>query len=56
MEYGTPTTPEEIDACNSSEHGVICVLRDLGSKFGKWCDRDIDDREREKQKDDEEER
>ena len=35
MEYGTPTTQEEIDACNSSEHGVICVLKDLGSKFGK---------------------
>ena len=35
MEYGEPTTQEEIDACDSSEHGVICVLKDLGSKFGK---------------------
>jgi hypothetical protein len=36
MEYGEPTTQEEIEACDSSEHGVICVLKDLGSKFGKW--------------------
>ena len=35
MEYGTPSTPEEIAACESSRSGVICVLRDLGSKFGE---------------------
>ena len=36
MEYGTPSTPEEIAACDSSPSGVICVLRDLGSKFGEF--------------------
>ena len=35
MEYGTPSTPEEIAACDSSPNGVICVLKDLGSKFGE---------------------
>jgi hypothetical protein len=35
MEYGTPITPEEIAACDSSPNGVICVLKDLGSKFGE---------------------
>lgn len=36
MEYGAPSTPEEISACESSESGVICVLRDRGSKFGTY--------------------
>ena len=35
MEYGTPVSPEEIAACESSPSGIICVLKDLGSKFGK---------------------
>ena len=36
MEYGTPTTPEEIYACETSNTGVICVVRDKGSKFGTF--------------------
>ena len=39
MEYGTPSTPEELDACDSSENGIICILKDLGSKFGKFVAR-----------------
>lgn len=42
MEYGTPSTPEELDACDSSENGIICILKDLGSKFGKFVTRYID--------------
>ena len=37
MEYGTPSSPEEIAACDSSPNGIICVVRDLGSKFGECC-------------------
>ena len=36
MEYGKPTTPEEIHACETSDTGVICVVRDKGSKFGTY--------------------
>lgn len=36
MEYGKPTTPEEIYACESSPSGVICVVKDMGSKFGTY--------------------
>jgi hypothetical protein len=36
MEYGTPSTPEEMRACESSTTGVICVIRDMGSKFGTY--------------------
>eukprot|EP00984_Skeletonema_dohrnii_P017817 scaffold8186_cov132-Skeletonema_dohrnii-CCMP3373.AAC.4 len=42
MEYGTPSTPEEIAACESSPSGVICMLRDLGSKFGTFVQVDED--------------
>ncbi|KAK1743935.1 nibrin-related protein [Skeletonema marinoi] len=42
MEYGTPSSPEEIAACDSSPSGVICVLRDLGSKFGTFVQVDED--------------
>lgn len=36
MEYGTPSTPEEVHACETSTSGVICVIRDRGSKFGTY--------------------
>ena len=36
MEFGSPSTPEEIGACNSSPNGVICVIKDRGSKFGTY--------------------
>ena len=36
MEYGKPSTPEEIAACETSSSGVICVVKDLGSKFGTF--------------------
>ena len=36
MEYGTPSTPEEKRACEASTSGVICVVRDKGSKFGTY--------------------
>lgn len=36
MEYGTPSTSEEVHACKTSTSGVICVIRDRGSKFGTY--------------------
>ncbi|KAL9179466.1 hypothetical protein ACHAXT_008756 [Thalassiosira profunda] len=36
MEYGAPSTPEEVRACETSPTGVICVVRDRGSKFGTF--------------------
>jgi hypothetical protein len=36
VEFGRPETQEERDACASSRMGVICVLRDCGSKFGTF--------------------
>jgi hypothetical protein len=36
MEYGKPTTSEEIRACETSISGSICVVRDMGSKFGTY--------------------
>ena len=36
MEFGTPTTPEEIKACETSPSGTICVVKDMGSKFGTY--------------------
>lgn len=36
MEFGSPSTPEEIAACETSPSGVICVVRDKGSKFGTY--------------------
>ena len=36
MECGAPATPEEVAACASSPSGVICAVRDLGSKFGTY--------------------
>jgi hypothetical protein len=36
MEYGTPSTSEEVHACETSKSGVICVIRDKGSKFGTY--------------------
>ncbi|KAL7491949.1 hypothetical protein ACHAWT_004673 [Skeletonema menzelii] len=42
MKFGTPSSPEEIAACDSSPSGVICVLRDLGSKFGTYVQVDED--------------
>ena len=42
MNYGTPSTPEEIAACDSSPTGVICIVKDLGSKFGTFVQVDPD--------------
>jgi hypothetical protein len=36
MEFGAPATPEEIHACETSPSGVICVIKDMGSKFGTY--------------------
>lgn len=36
VEFGKPETPEEIAACKSSKTGVICVVKDCGSKFGTF--------------------
>ncbi|KAL7554365.1 hypothetical protein ACHAWF_017812 [Thalassiosira exigua] len=36
MEYGRPSTPEEERACATSPTGMICVVRDRGSKFGTY--------------------
>jgi hypothetical protein len=36
MEYGRPTTAEEVRACETSISGTICVVRDMGSKFGTY--------------------
>lgn len=36
MEFGTPSTPEEVAACKTADTGVICVVKDLGSKFGTF--------------------
>jgi len=36
MEFGTPSTSEEIHACKTSNSGVICVVKDKGSKFGTY--------------------
>ena len=36
MEYGRPTTLEEVRACETSISGTICVVRDMGSKFGTY--------------------
>lgn len=36
MEFGKPSTPEEVHACETSSAGVICVIKDMGSKFGTY--------------------
>mmetsp|Transcript_56046 Transcript_56046/g.119185 ORF Transcript_56046/g.119185 Transcript_56046/m.119185 type:complete len:863 (-) Transcript_56046:16-2604(-) len=36
MEFGTPSSPEEARACETSSSGVICVVKDKGSKFGTF--------------------
>ncbi|KAL7489329.1 hypothetical protein ACHAW6_014937 [Cyclotella cf. meneghiniana] len=36
VEFGRPESKEEIAACATSKTGVICVVRDCGSKFGTF--------------------
>ncbi|KAL3797401.1 hypothetical protein HJC23_010527 [Cyclotella cryptica] len=36
VEFGRPESREEIAACSTSNTGVICVVRDCGSKFGTF--------------------
>lgn len=40
VEFGRPLTSEEIEACKSSRYGVICVVKDCGSKFGTFVSTD----------------
>ena len=36
MEFGMPSTPEEVHACETSSSGVVAMLSDKGSKFGTF--------------------
>lgn len=40
VEFGRPESDEEIEACETARNGVICVVKDCGSKFGTFVSTD----------------